>query len=557
MDSGRTTDKHKAILVFCGVIALSALMGGWMLTAEPVEGHEAFVSVTAREMLAKGDFVVPTFNGNLRLQKTPLCYWLCAAVGKVRGQVDEFAVRVPSVFLGVISVAAVMLFATRWLTFRCGIIAGCVWLTSYGFLRYAHSGRPEMALACFVCISFLSFYSAVEETNRKRQIIYSLIFWLSFSLAMLAKGPAPLPLVGGPLFVWYVISHRWKTIGKVLPVIGGLIFLAIILAWPVMLAMRLSDVGEGGFSGMLTFWKAEFVDRFTGSGGASAKPFYYYLPVMFQLMLPWVAFVAMGLAAPFYKVWAEKRKAMLFLWTWFAVDVAVMSISGGKRMHYILPAMPAMAILVGILLDDMIFANIAYTPQAGRKMLRYHVITASIGAAAGPVIAAVKRPELLGGVIVISVIALATVGAVVFLFAKGKKYGGCGAIFTGCAALLLGGYTLTATGTNLNEVNKQFALSARKTIAAEGKVAAYGDVTSKFVHYFGRVVPVEKELSRVYASYEEGVWVIAHRNFMEELKKDGRFEMVYYSERAKREGDSIVGGGIFHRPQSIDNSTTQ
>lgn len=545
------------MLLFCGVLALSVLMGGWMLDAEPVEGHEAFVSVTAREMLAKGDFVVPTFNGNLRLQKTPLCYWLCAAVGKVRGRVDELAVRLPSMFLGVISVAAVILFATKWLTFRCGVISGLVWATSYGFLRYAHSGRPEMALACFVCISFLSFYSAVEETNRKRQIIYSLMFWVSFSLAMLAKGPAPLVLVVVPLFVWYVMSRRWKMIGKVLPVVGGLIFLAIVLAWPVMLAIRLSDGDAGGLAGILAFWKSEFVDRFTGSGGASGKPFYYYVPVMFQLMLPWVVFVGMGLCAPFYKVWAEKRKTMLFLWTWFAIDIAVMSASGGKRMHYILPAMPAMAILVGVLLDDMMFANIAYTQEAGRKMLRYHIIAVTIGAVAGPIIVALKRPDLLGGVIVISAIAISTVGAVAILFAKGKKYCGCAAIFIGCGVLLLGGYTLRVTGENLNEVSKQFASSARNIIAVEGKAAAYGDVTSKFVHYFGQVIPVEKELSRVQAGYEDGVWIIAQGDFFEELKKDGRFEMVYYAERGQRKGDGIVSGGIFHRPGSIDNPPSQ
>ena len=541
------TDKHKTGLLFCGVVALSVLMGGWMLSAEPIEGHEAFVSVTAREMLEKGDFVVPTFNGNLRLEKTPLCYWLCAVVGKVRGQVDELAVRLPSVFLAVISVAAVVLFSTRWLTFRCSIIAGCVWVTSYGFLRYAHSGRPEMALAYFVCISFLSFYSAVEESNRKRQIIYSLIFWVSFSLAMLAKGPAPLVLVGVPLFVWYMASRQWKMIGKVLPVIGSLIFLVIVLAWPVMLAMRLSDGGEGGFAGILAFWKMEFVDRFTGSGEASVKPFYYYLPVMFQLMLPWFVFVGMGLAAPFYKVWAEKRRVMLFLWTWFAVDVAVMSASGGKRVHYILPAMPAMAILVGILLDDMIFANIAYTAEAGRKMLRYHVIALIAGAIAGPIYIALKKPELLGAVVIISVIALVSVALIVFLFAKGEKYVGCGAIFAGCGALLIAGYTLTLAGANPDEVSRQFASSVRNTIAAEGKAASYGDVTSKFVHHFGQVIPVVTDISQAHGKYQEGVWVIAQGDFLEELKKDSRFEMVFYAERAKRAGDEIVGGGVFHK----------
>jgi hypothetical protein len=146
---------------------------------------------------------------------------------------------------------------------------------------------------------------------------------------------------------------------------------------------------------------------------------------------------------------------------------------------------------------------------------------------------------------------------VVFLFAKGKKYGGCAAIFIGCGALLLGGYTLKVTGENLNEVSKQFASSARNIIAAEGKTAAYGDVANKFVHHFGQVIPVISDISQAHANYQDGVWVIAQGDFFEELKKDGRFEMVYYAERGQREGDDVVGGGIFHRPGSIDNPPTQ
>jgi len=53
--------------------------------------HECFVSITAREMLQNNNWVVPTCNGKLRLQKTPLSYWLVAAVAKITGSVNEFS----------------------------------------------------------------------------------------------------------------------------------------------------------------------------------------------------------------------------------------------------------------------------------------------------------------------------------------------------------------------------------------------------------------------------------------------------------------------------------
>ena len=82
----------------------------------------AFVSVTAREMLQRDDWVVPVFNGQLRLQKTPLNYWLVAGVGKITGSIDEFTARLPSVLLAILSTAAILYFAGQWL----GYLSSCV-----------------------------------------------------------------------------------------------------------------------------------------------------------------------------------------------------------------------------------------------------------------------------------------------------------------------------------------------------------------------------------------------------------------------------------------------
>ena len=89
-------------------------------------------------------------------------------------------------------------------------------------------------------LCFLTFYSAVSAKSRKRQIIYMLVFWISFGLANLAKGPAPLPLVLVPLFFYVAVFRRWKQIPKLLPIIGVVIFLAIVLPWPLAIASRLN-----------------------------------------------------------------------------------------------------------------------------------------------------------------------------------------------------------------------------------------------------------------------------------------------------------------------------
>ena len=78
--------KSGVALVVLGVLVLSAITAGWMLSVRSLDDHECFVSVTAREMLASGNWVMPTFNGRPRLQKTPLSYWFVAGVAKVTGK---------------------------------------------------------------------------------------------------------------------------------------------------------------------------------------------------------------------------------------------------------------------------------------------------------------------------------------------------------------------------------------------------------------------------------------------------------------------------------------
>ena len=78
-------------------VALAALTCLWRLDALPVRRtQEVRVVETAREMLASGDWLLPRLNGELRLQKPPLAYWLTAASYRASGRVDEFTARLPA-----------------------------------------------------------------------------------------------------------------------------------------------------------------------------------------------------------------------------------------------------------------------------------------------------------------------------------------------------------------------------------------------------------------------------------------------------------------------------
>ncbi len=520
-----------------GTLFLSVLSAFWMLSRTSLNEHECFVSVTAREMLESGDWILPTCNGQLRLQKIPLSYWMVAGLAGLTGKVDELTARLPSAAFAVLSVVAVLYFLSQWLSLRVAALSAAVWTTSLAYIRYSHNARPEMSLTFFIMLCFLSFYTAVNTGSRKKQIIYILVFWVSFGLANLVKGPAPLPLVLLPLFLYVVIFKKWKILLSYWNVTGILIFLVIILPWPVTVAERVNWD--------LTIWKKEFVDRLFGKYDPGHKPIYYYLYDMFIFISPWVAFLPMALAAPFYKIWQKKLPVMQFCWIWFVVDLLFLTASGGKRQHYILPLMPAMAILIGILLEDMAFSRRAYSPNFVKRTLQSHIVAISGVTIAALIYIALRKPQFLPGAIILSIEAIVmTIIAAVF-FAAGKPSVACGM----CFACIIGWFMIfTLTFSDVLDINREARYFAQKTdqiVPHSDKLVAYEDISIRFVQYFGKVVPVVKDVSTLHEHYQQGEWIVATSEHLKDLKNDKSVRKVYYQQRKKGLKED-TSGALFH-----------
>ncbi len=541
MENNNSNAKRTKGLIVCGVLLLSVVSASWMFYEEPLSNHECFVSITAREMLKSGDWIWPTCNGESRLQKTPLSYWLVAGLAKITGRVDEFTTRLPSVIFGVLSVAAILYFVNQWLTFRIAVLSGGVWATSMGYICYTRNARPEMALTFFVLLCFLSFYSAITEKNRNRQVVYTLVFWVSFALGNLAKGPAPLPYVLLPLFFYISIFRQWRKLFSWESVAGVIIFLAILLPWPLAIAHKVNWD--------LIVWKHEFVDRFFGNYVPGHKPVYFYLMDMFIFVFPWVAFLPMALATPFFKVWNKKRPVMQFLWLWFVADLIFLTINGGKRQHYILPLMPAMAILIGILMEDMVFVRKAYTPKYAGGVLRNHIAAVIIAAIAGIIYIVKTNPQLLSGAIIIGTAGIVILAVTAVLFARGKPAFACGATFAGIVVLVMIAYVVFVIPLNYNQPSREFTqLVVAKIPAVEKeKLVVYKSASKRFIHYFGRPVPEIETKSEVDKLYNEGWWVVAFGIPLDELLQNGHFEIVYMEEEAERQKGNVVYGALLHK----------
>src|SRR5271169_2661093 len=142
--------RNLAALVFAGALALH-LMGTWILPL--VDRDEPRFAEASREMLQRGDYVVPFFNNAYRFDKPPLIYWCQAASMKVFGE-NEFAARFPSAVAAALIAVLIFGFGTRVAGNAVGLKAAVIFTTSLQVLIHAKLAVADMAMVCFVTAGF-------------------------------------------------------------------------------------------------------------------------------------------------------------------------------------------------------------------------------------------------------------------------------------------------------------------------------------------------------------------------------------------------------------------
>jgi 4-amino-4-deoxy-L-arabinose transferase-like glycosyltransferase len=529
---------NKKGTMIAAVLFLSVMTSFWMLRFQSLDGHECFVSVTAREMLVNHEYAWPTLNNIARLQKTPLSYWLTAGVGKLTGSVDEVSARLPSAAASVCSTMLLLFYLCRWFPLRTAAICAAVWATCLACFRNAHSARPDMLMTFFTLLCTLSFYSIATSKDLKDRRIQSWLFWISFALANLAKGPAPVAYVGVSIMGYIVLTRDWRVMGRLFSVTGFLMFLVILLPWPLFIAHRLNW--------NLILWKHEFIDRFFGEYVAGNYPIYYYFGIMFKYSVPWAIFLPIALFAPTNKFWDQKRPAMMFFWVWFVAGFIFLTIDGGKRQHYILPIMPAMAVLIGLLLEDMIFIRRVCTPRFSAGILWGHIVIMVVLAIAGPIVIAVKARPFLTPALWLSVVMLVGTILTSLFLQRHIRRGAVITIFTAALLYILICFYAFSDVLDINRYSRDFANMVALKVPSGEPLVSYQKVSSRFVQYYGKSVSGINDLSELQACYDKGYWIVCLSSRASDLK-DVSFRRVYLDETVSGRHKSDAEGYLFHK----------
>ncbi len=303
---------------------------------EPDEGRYAEI---AREMYLSGDYVTPRNDYVRYFEKPPLMYWAETASIAVLGQ-NEFAVRLPAALFSAGQVVVAAALADAMLGPIAALLAAVALALSPLFFGFARFVTLDPGLSFFMVAALASFYAAARSedfgSGAGRR-------WFRLSAAMLAmgtltKGPVALLLAGAVALAWLVAEGRTREALRMPWISSIALFCALTVPWFVLVAER-----NPGF--LRFFFIHEHVDRYLKATEHGWGP-WFFVPIVLAGTWPWFFFVPDGVRA-MSRSGERVRSDLRFLLIWFGLIFVFFSIPRSKLGEYILPAIPALAIVAG------------------------------------------------------------------------------------------------------------------------------------------------------------------------------------------------------------------
>jgi len=340
----RTRTEILLLVAFCGFLFFYGLGAFGLVGAD-----EPRYAQIAREMRERSDWVTPTLLGKPWLEKPALYYWQ-AMVAYEFGQtllalkdgVSDQTARFPGAMDAALMIAAIYFFLRRrhpgteldgaLVTASCAAVIG-----------FARAASTDMPLAAAFTIALLCWYDWYE--GRQRASLAACYVFLA--LGMLAKGPVAPALAAVIVVIFAAAKRDWSILLRTLWLPGIALFLVVGLPWYIAVQVRNPN--------FFRFFILEHnLARFSTTAYHHPQPFWFFLPVFLLAMMPWTLWLIAAVSARVRVIWREGKEAFansedswpLFLLIWMLVPILFFSASQSKLPGYILPAVPAGALLV-------------------------------------------------------------------------------------------------------------------------------------------------------------------------------------------------------------------
>lgn len=380
--TGTEMKDHHRHQLWLLVIAAAVLLTG-LHTTRLWDQDEGYFASTAAEMHAQGDWIVPTFNGELFGHKPPWMYWMMMIGYELFGT-SEFAARILTAVFGVATCLLTYHLGRRVFTAQAGWWAGLVMASCLMFNFVSRAATPDTYLTFFSTLALYLFavtgpYRERPETSSTSEMAPSLsdvlpqrwthfvAIYAAMGVATLVKGPIgflfPMAVIG--LFLlcttprrkldasaprWRQWLEAWRPFGPVnffqtiwrMRIFTAIAVILLVAGpWYIAVGWKTNGVFLQEFFGVHHF------HRFSTPMDSHKGPFYYYIVSILVGMFPWSVFAlpTFLLVIRHLRTSASSHRGLLLMTCWASVYVVIFSLASTKLPNYILPAYPALAVL--------------------------------------------------------------------------------------------------------------------------------------------------------------------------------------------------------------------
>ena len=382
--------RNGALLFVCCV--LFHIAGTWRLPL--IDRDEPRFAEASREMIERGDYVVPYFNNHVRFDKPPLTYWAQTASYQIFGETD-FAARFPSVIAAALTALVIFAWGSRMRPAggapalqpqsgaNIGFSAALIFTLCLQTFVHAKAAVADMWLVLFVTTGHWAGWEMLfGEVTRKRSTfnpptqgfgvagvqpasamdglrrgersmlnesreapdsMWWWIFYISLALAFLAKGPIGfISLLTVGLFA--IVARPPDLLRRFGFARGLTLTIVLVAAWAVPACIQTS--GEFLRVGIGRHVIGRSIGAMEGHGASSLLVYALLLP--FYFVTVFLSFFPWSIKLPWLtrKVWQQWDALDQYLVCGVAVTFAIFTLVATKLPHYTLPAFPLLALLL-------------------------------------------------------------------------------------------------------------------------------------------------------------------------------------------------------------------
>jgi len=353
-----TLAKRAWLLLFLAVIAFYFYGLGHVPFVGPDEPRYAQV---AREMFLNGDLVTPTLGGHTWFEKPPLLYWMMMAGFRLFG-ISEWAARIGPALSGVLTVFAVFWTGRRvcrsstehqltGLAPWSAIIAA----STLGIIVFSRGVGFDIVVTMTIAWALSFFLVSEFEENEKRRRMLLFGFYVFIGLSLLAKGLIGLVLPFSVVGLYQLLRRQLPARSFLLTFWWGLpLALAVASTWYVPVILK------HGWPFINEFFIQHHFARYLSNKYRHPQRFYFYLLILIPLSLPWTAFLIEGLVkAGRWRLRSTDSvdRLRVFALAWLLMPLVFFSFSGSKLPGYIVPVLPAGALIAGERLTKFLFGD--------------------------------------------------------------------------------------------------------------------------------------------------------------------------------------------------------